>query len=156
MHYVRYKTHGDTSVVLIAPKGSGHKNKFGYKRLNNIQEHVAVAERALGRKLPKGANVHHIDGNPGNNRNDNLVICPDMAYHKLLHLRQDALAACGHADWLKCRYCKKYDDPKNMYSVRYLSGGRLILHSRHTSCFNEYRRTQSLRKTMNIEYSLSS
>jgi hypothetical protein len=36
------------------------------------------------------------------------VVCPDRSYHKLLHVRQSALAASGHADWRKCWRCKEY------------------------------------------------
>jgi len=46
-----------------------------------------IAEQALGKPLPKGALVHHADGNALNNDPENLVICPDNAYHNLLHKR---------------------------------------------------------------------
>lgn len=78
------------------------------------QFHIVVAELCLRKKLPAGAIVHHVDGNPQNNWPVNLVICPDQAYHKLIHQRADALAACGHADWLKCKFCGKYDAPGNL------------------------------------------
>lgn len=82
--------------------------------------HVVVAEMILGKKLPAGAVVHHIDGNKQNNWPCNLLICPDQAYHKLIHQRADALEACGHADWLKCKFCKQYDAPENLriYAVK--------------------------------------
>lgn len=76
--------------------------------------HRVVAEMALGRPLPKGAIVHHIDGDKLNNFSSNLLVCPDQAYHKLIHQRADALKACGHADWLKCKFCHQYDAPENL------------------------------------------
>ena len=80
-----------------------------------LMEHRIVAEKALGKKLPNTAYVHHVDENRKNNVNTNLVICNDNAYHKLLHQRMRALRICGHANWRKCEICKCYDDPKNLY-----------------------------------------
>jgi hypothetical protein len=61
-------------------------------------EHVHIAERALGKELPKGAEVHHVDGNGRNNANRNLVICQDASYHRLLHRRAKALRELGDAN----------------------------------------------------------
>ena len=84
---------------------------------NSRKIHILMAERVLGRPLPDGAHVHHVNENSMDNTPSNLVICPDAAYHKLLHRRTDALNACGNADWRKCCHCKQYDDPKNL-SIR--------------------------------------
>lgn len=76
---------------------SGHK---GHPRAvgqwHNVQEHVLIAERALGHYLPQGSEVHHVDENTLNNANRNLVICQDRAYHKLLHCRADVVRAGGN------------------------------------------------------------
>lgn len=77
-------------------------------------DHVAVAERALGKKLPKGAVVHHVDEDRSNNANNNLVICQDNAYHRIIHRRLRAFKATGHADWRRCHLCKKYDSLDNL------------------------------------------
>ena len=76
--------------------------------------HVWIAEAVLGKPLPQGVKVHHINGDKLDNRHENLVICQDQAYHMLIHQREDALNACGHADWLKCPFCKQYDAPENL------------------------------------------
>ena len=43
------------------------------------------ARMALGKDLPLGAIVHHIDSNSLNDDNTNLLICPNAAYHNSLH-----------------------------------------------------------------------
>ena len=87
-----------------------HANTSGY-----VQEHRLVAEAALGRALARRHPVHHVDRNPSSNASSNLVVCEDQAYHMLLHQRQRALDACGHADWMPCAHCGEYDDPALMY-----------------------------------------
>lgn len=70
--------------------------------------HQALAEKALGKPLPKGAEVHHIDENKLNNDPSNLVICPSKAYHLLLHARQRVLNAGGNPNTDKiCYDCKQ-------------------------------------------------
>lgn len=96
-------------------KARSHAPTSGvYKGSGIIREHVRLAELALGKPLPKGAEVHHVDGNRANNDPSNLVICPSAAYHQLLHIRTEALAAIGNASWRKCVFCKQWDDPANM------------------------------------------
>ncbi len=108
----------------------GVRMYYGYRTLatgSNSEyrlEHVLVAERALGKPLPPGAIVHHSDENRSNNRNDNLVICQDHAYHRYLHRRMRALKESGHADWYMCSYCKRFDDPANMHVRPFGSAGR--------------------------------
>lgn len=109
--------------------GEGAINSQGYvqySRKGLLQYgHREIAERALGKPLPKLAQVHHVDENPSNNESSNLVICPSQSYHRLLHKRMKAYDACGNPDYRKCRYCGKYD------SVEFLqkSGPRGFTHS---------------------------
>lgn len=83
-----------------------------------VMEHVLVAERALGRTIPRKHPVHHVNGRRQDNRPGNLVICENARYHQLLHQRARALRECGHADWLKCEVCHQWDDPAYL-SVRH-------------------------------------
>jgi hypothetical protein len=69
--------------------------------------HIVVAEAAIGKQMPIGAQVHHVDGDKQNNRPANLVICQDAEYHMLLHARQRIVAAGGHPDVHRiCGRCK--------------------------------------------------
>lgn len=96
------------------------------------REHVVIAEKAIGRELPAGAAVHHVDGDRGNNAPSNLVICPSDAYHKLIHSRQRAFDACGNANALFCRICKRHDATENM---RITKGTKWAVHKK---CWNGY------------------
>lgn len=96
-----------------------------------------VAENALGRTLPSSVQVHHVDGDKSNNKNSNLVICPNQAYHNLLHLRTDAINNGAPAYFRKCPYCKLYDDPENMLNIQvdeYRPSGTCI----HRECRRQY------------------
>ena len=118
------RLHSKGYLVLRKPARDGRE----------IFEHVLIAEKALGKSLPDGAEVHHWDENKANNKNSNLVICPDLDYHRLLHQRMRAKEACGHANWLHCHLCNKYDDPKNLYVYKNRRKGY------HKSCMSEYQK----------------
>jgi hypothetical protein len=119
-------------------RGGKNINSKGYVEIyqnkkSYILEHIFIAEKALGKPLPPKAVVHHVDENKTNNFPNNLVICQNNIYHKLLHKRLRALNICGHADWEICQFCKKYDDPKNLIHTK-------DKHKYHNSCRqNNYR-----------------
>lgn len=106
-------------VALTLPGG-------GWRR-----EHIVIAERALGRPMPVGAVVHHVNHDSTDNRRENLVICQDHAYHMLLHRRERARDACGDPNALRCHICSGYDRQEDM-RVRARAGNRES--STHRSC----------------------
>ncbi len=94
-------------------KGHHNRNKgtkVKYSSLENKATHRLRAERALGKPLPPGAIVHHADGS--RDENAPLVICPDQAYHRLLHIRMKVKAAGGNPNTdrvcTKCRLAKPF------------------------------------------------
>ena len=117
---------------------SNHGDGYIVQHINGARkkQHTHIAEKALGRVLPNGAVVHHVNENKSDNRNENLVVCPDAKYHKLLHVRQKALDDCGDANHRKCTYCKKYDDIKNM-AFQVVNGVQLNKFH-HSSCLSDY------------------
>lgn len=118
----------DGGYVKIRRPEHPRANSVGY-----VREHVVIAERVLGKALPDKAEVHHVNGDGTDNRNQNLVICQNNEYHKLLERRGRALATCGHANWRKCVHCKRYDDPQN---GMYIKGPISV----HRECRNRYQR----------------
>lgn len=116
-HYMRIRRNGHPGRKRTA-NPLGFVDASGYLVVKSgeefVRKHVCEAERALGKKLPPKSNVHHVDGNKTNNEHNNLVICQDMAYHKLLHVRANALRECGNVDHRRCYWCHEYDETSNM------------------------------------------
>lgn len=109
-------------IVLSALSGVRERRKM---------EHVELAERALGKPLPLKAVVHHVNEKKSDNYTPfNLVVCPDQAYHKLLHRRRDALLACGNANAHRCKMCGSYDRQGDMF-VKYYGN---VFVAYHRSC----------------------
>ena len=95
----------------------------------NMLEHVLIVERTLGREIRRPIEIHHVDGNGRNNARTNLVVCPDVSYHRLLHARTEALDACGNPNWRKCCFCKKWDSSENLaFWKRKSPSGQVIAH----------------------------
>lgn len=146
MHDARFRRNGHSDLTRRA-NGAGNVNLDGYLDVRvddgrRTYEHIAVAERALGKRLPEGCEVHHVNENRIDKRGANLVICPSTAYHRLLHQRMAARDACGNADWRKCQHCQQYDAPErlNMKRVPF-----------HTECAKSAARARYLkRKAANV------
>lgn len=123
----------------------GRQSSHGYVRLcvpnhprasanGTVYEHILIAEKAMGKYLPSKAQVHHWDGDGQNNTRSNLVVCQDLSYHRLLHRRTRAKAMCGNPNALRCRLCKKYDDPSRMIVTRWRRGTGYRLVATHSPC----------------------
>lgn len=108
-------------------------------------EHVVIASRVLGRELPRGAEVHHVDENGLNNCHINLVICPDKAYNRLLHVRMRALASSGNPSHRKCHFCRIWDSPNAMRDIK-LNGE--IERFEHPSCQRAYQKKRYWEKRL--------
>jgi len=114
----------DGRIRIYKPEHS-RADKKGY-----VLRSVLVAEKATGKSIPRTAIVHHVNEDPTDDKNENLVICNGIAYHLLLHQRKRAYDACGNAGWRKCWICKEYDGPNNLKK----SGGGSV----HFLCQKKY------------------
>lgn len=114
--------------------GQKHGRKFA---------HVLIAEKALGHELPAGAEVHHVNEDGRDNRNCNLVICQDKAYHKLLHRRARIVRAGGNPNSQRmCSRCRRLRLLAEMSSVRGVVQGTCL------ACCAE--RTEARRRWLGI------
>jgi hypothetical protein len=88
-------------------KTLSRKNRLGEDKIGFVFEHRVICEKALGKKLPPKAVIHH-------HSITQLVICQNNGYHMLLHQRTRAFRVCGFASWRKCRFCQQYDSPEKL------------------------------------------
>lgn len=78
---LRYKDKSGYWIVF-KPNHPRARNRKGW-----IFEHRVLMEEKLGRILDPKEFVHHIDGDPGNNKIENLMLV-DNATHKRIHWNQ--------------------------------------------------------------------
>ena len=97
-----------------------------------IVKHRLEVEEIIGRYLMPKEVVHHHYNKDGS---ATLVLCPNQTYHSLLHLREEALKACGNTNWKRCKFCKQYDDPKSMVISKHTSY--------HQECLRDYKMNRS-------------
>lgn len=129
--------------IEITIESHPRRNQRGY-----IFEHIVVTERILGKFLPPGAVVHHVDENKQNNFPSNLVICQNETYHQLIHQRKRALRESGHPHYKWCGLCKKWDDPTNMVVHKH---GKKSDTAEHRECINKYQRLLLQKQKEKIE-----
>lgn len=73
--------------------GGKRKHKAGYILIRNLKgnksgyifEHRLIIEKQIGRQLHRWEVVHHINGNPADNRINNLQLFKNNAEHKRIH-----------------------------------------------------------------------
>ena len=95
-HYMKWwHAGGKDEPKRRDPNGTGTMCPRGYVKFTvdgkQVYEHTLLAEKALGRKLPEGAMVHHTGKTYDNHGPFKLVICPNQDYHMLLHRRAKEL-----------------------------------------------------------------
>ncbi len=90
--YCSMQCRDKAEVGVLSPGWKGGKQKHGrYIKLNIGRnkrdfEHRLIMENKIGRKLMRGEVVHHINGDPKDNRIENLVLCKTHGQHtKLYH-----------------------------------------------------------------------
>lgn len=85
------------------------RNKQGYIYRGNQREHTLVMEKSLGRKLQKEEIIHHINGDKGDNRVENLMVC-NRAEHNRIHGQLEGLSFRLFQDGLIsfCKECRLY------------------------------------------------
>lgn len=91
---VRYK--------MVFMPNHPNANKYGW-----VPEHVVAMAIMIGRSVPKGMVVHHMDGDKRNNAPSNLMLCTQRD-HTRMHVMMRAVERCGDGWKRPCRFCGEY------------------------------------------------
>lgn len=74
------------------------RTRLVWRNGKKVREHRWMMEQELGRKLSPNEHVHHINGNPLDNRMENLVVLHQNAHlrlHKQVYPDMKKCVACG-------------------------------------------------------------
>lgn len=112
-----------------------------YKQIDGVMVHRSIVEKILGHELPKNAAIHHRKG--WSNKNENLIVCQDQIYHKLIEGREAAYRVTGDPAQRKCIICKQYDKLENMQYRLHIPPRQPQFH--HKTCWAKYNRNRRAR-----------
>lgn len=130
-----YTTH-DCGYILIKLPNHPKANKLGF-----VYEHILVTEQTINRPLRVAEIVHHINGNPQDNRPENLMVFANNSEHQKHHARQRSIKFGINPDAEKwCNKCKRIL-PKTQFSPS-SSRGKPTLSSRCKDCCAEDQRNR--------------
>jgi hypothetical protein len=80
-----------SGYTMIRVPGHPRTRKNGY-----VLEHIVVMETIIGRYLEKDECIHHINGDPADNRPDNLKLYKNNGeHHKTAHANRYSVCKCG-------------------------------------------------------------
>ena len=95
MHYMRFFRNGFTELLPRQNKYPNGDRLLVYlpnhpfaNKTGHIYEHRLVMEKHLGRYLKPEEVVHHINGNPADNRIENLRLFKNNSEHRKFHRKE--------------------------------------------------------------------
>lgn len=110
-------TRGEYATAYAPDHPRAHKR--------HVYEHILIAEKVIGKLLPEGAEIHHVNEDKQDNRHCNLVICESFAYHMLLHHRKRIIKAGGNPNTdAVCSACRMAKPLGNFHLRRAAKNGR--------------------------------
>jgi hypothetical protein len=113
-------------------------NTDKYPKREGEREHIIIVLQARkGKPLPPKSEIHHFDGDRSNNKNNNLVVCPNTAYHRLIEARTKRYKETGDFNLKKCIMCKQIKSLDNFHKDKQCWDNK---NKRCKICISQYRR----------------